>query len=377
MKQVPLLCSIDLSENYLEAVPEIVSSSIVLEDLNLSNNLMKKIDAKLLTNCAFTLTVLDMHSNSLTGTAFDDCCFTGLKILNISNNSLTKVAENIAKSFPHLLTLDASRNKIASIGNLPKSLKSLNFSKNLIKIPTSNWHELTNLIKLDFSANQISELPSNWKNFASHLKELDLCWNPLNLNPKTQSRGLKHILSCDNFSSERMSSSESSPRFKIPPLAANVTKSPVAKVQPNNIKTFRKSPESSSQTSLPKSPKKEQKKVVISSDNFPARRRNAVENYKKVTDVKKLPVRHRSKSRSDQNRNQNNSSNVRKGTSNKVSDFRDYLLKNTSLKKEAIETDAGLMESISDGILLCRLVNQMKPGAVKTIHVKSEKQKVS
>ncbi|KAI3462020.1 hypothetical protein Pfo_018683 [Paulownia fortunei] len=209
--EVPFV-ELDLSANEFSGpIPEI--NSTTLGTVNLSSNLISGLlplsigncrivdlsrnllsdDISILTNWNADLEILDLSSNSLTGSIPNLTQFQRLTLLSIRNNSLEGNLPSALGSFPKLNTVDLSSNRFD--GPIPHSffasttLTNLNLSGNLLTgpIPLDGSHTSELLVlsssppmeSLDLSNNLLmGGLPSDIGNWG-RLKLLNLAYNNL------------------------------------------------------------------------------------------------------------------------------------------------------------------------------------------------------
>ncbi|KAL0424415.1 UNVERIFIED_CONTAM: hypothetical protein Sradi_0976300 [Sesamum radiatum] len=160
--------------------------------VDLSRNLLSD-DISVLTNWNADLEILDLSSNSLTGSIPNLMQFQGLTMLSIRNNSLEGNLPSALGSLPKLNTVDLSSNRLD--GLIPHSffasmtLTNLNLSSNRLTggIPLGGSHTSELLVlssgpameSLDLSNNLLaSGLPSDIGNWG-RLKLLNLAYNNL------------------------------------------------------------------------------------------------------------------------------------------------------------------------------------------------------
>ncbi len=131
------------------------------------------------------VTYLNLSGCGLTTLPLELKLFSGLKILNLSNNNLVSVNPKMLENFVQLKILDLSNNKIGeipySIGCLSK-LEILDLSHNTISSLPPAVSNLQSLTTLDLSYNTISLFPPAISSLQS-IETLDLSGNPIALSP--------------------------------------------------------------------------------------------------------------------------------------------------------------------------------------------------
>ncbi|PIN03018.1 Serine/threonine protein kinase [Handroanthus impetiginosus] len=232
--EVPLV-ELDLSDNEFSG-PILEINSTTLGTLNLSSNLISgslppsirncrvvdlsknllSDDISVLTNWTADLEILDLSSNSLTGSIPNLTQFQRLAFLSISNNSLEGNLPSAMGSFPKLNTVDLSSNRLD--GLIPHSffasltLTNLNLSGNLLTgpIPLAGSHasELVVLSSgppmesLDLSSNALTGGLSSDTGNLGRLKLLNLAYNNLSgtvPNELSRLSGLEYLNLSHNF----------------------------------------------------------------------------------------------------------------------------------------------------------------------------------
>ena len=132
------ICKLDLSNNYLQTIPESLTARLL------------------------NLIALDVHSNQLKALPNSIGCLSKLKTLNVSGNFLV----SLPKSIQHCRSLEEL---------------NANFNK-LIRLPDSIGYELTNLRKLSINSNKLISLPISITHLTS-LRVLDARLNCLMILP--------------------------------------------------------------------------------------------------------------------------------------------------------------------------------------------------
>lgn len=224
-----------LSGTKLDWIPEEFKAFENLETINLSHNNLTSLHGEIicLKNLKFlmcrhngilgdnipvglfdleALTVLDLSHNKLSviPQCLENC--KSLTVLNISHNNLKQVSEQLFISLTELIYLDLSFNELRTIppqiGRLSKlktlivsnnpleeaklrqleRLKTLttlhlaNTQRNMRNTPTNLLGELTNLVELNLSTNQLTKVPDDLNNLEK-LKRLNLSENLLEKIP--------------------------------------------------------------------------------------------------------------------------------------------------------------------------------------------------
>uniref|UniRef100_A0A8C4VYZ1 Leucine rich repeats and calponin homology domain containing 1 n=1 Tax=Gopherus evgoodei TaxID=1825980 RepID=A0A8C4VYZ1_9SAUR len=170
----------DLSKNRLTEVPMELCHFVSLETLNLYHNCIKIIPDAIVN--LQMLTYLNLSRNQLS--SLPAClCGLPLKVLIASNNRLGSLPEEIGQ-LKQLMELDVSCNEITAlpqqIGQL-KSLRELNIRRNYLKVLPQELIELP-LVKFDFSCNKVLVIPICFRKMLQ-LQVLLLENNPLQSPP--------------------------------------------------------------------------------------------------------------------------------------------------------------------------------------------------
>uniref|UniRef100_A0A9J8BQ66 Leucine rich repeats and calponin homology domain containing 1 n=1 Tax=Cyprinus carpio carpio TaxID=630221 RepID=A0A9J8BQ66_CYPCA len=170
----------DLSKNRLIDIPSEVCHLVSLETLNLYHNCIKSIPDT--TISLQSLTYLNISRNQLS--VLPACvCGLPLRVLNASNNKLNALPESIGQ-LTNLMELDVSCNEITAlprhIGQL-KALRELNVHRNLLCVLPEDVADLP-LVKFDFSCNKVSTIPVCYRKM-TQLQSLQLENNPLQSPP--------------------------------------------------------------------------------------------------------------------------------------------------------------------------------------------------
>uniref|UniRef100_A0A8C3UG42 Leucine rich repeats and calponin homology domain containing 1 n=1 Tax=Catharus ustulatus TaxID=91951 RepID=A0A8C3UG42_CATUS len=181
----------DLSKNRLTEVPTELCHFVSLETLNLYHNCIKVIPDAIVN--LQMLTYLNLSRNQLS--SLPAClCGLPLKVLIASNNKLGSLPEEIGQ-LKQLMELDVSCNEITAlpqqIGQL-KSLKELNVRRNYLEVLPQELVQLP-LVKFDFSCNKVLVIPVCFRKMVQ-LQVLLLENNPLQSPPaQICTKGKVHI----------------------------------------------------------------------------------------------------------------------------------------------------------------------------------------
>ncbi|NWU77506.1 LRRK2 kinase, partial [Onychorhynchus coronatus] len=141
-----------------------------LKQLNLSYNQLV-CTPEFLTNVAENLEQLLLEGNKISCLC-SPICFKELKILNISKNNISSLAENVFMGCTKLEQFNARMNALERIPDLPSSITSLKLSQNcFVNVPEAILL-LPHLRSVDLSQNKIVSLPGpmHWKSL--NLREL-------------------------------------------------------------------------------------------------------------------------------------------------------------------------------------------------------------
>uniref|UniRef100_A0A8D2QPB5 Leucine rich repeats and calponin homology domain containing 1 n=1 Tax=Zosterops lateralis melanops TaxID=1220523 RepID=A0A8D2QPB5_ZOSLA len=180
-----------LSKNRLTEVPTELCHFVSLETLNLYHNCIKVIPDAIVN--LQMLTYLNLSRNQLS--SLPAClCGLPLKVLIASNNKLGSLPEEIGQ-LKQLMELDVSCNEITAlpqqIGQL-KSLKELNVRRNYLEVLPQELVQLP-LVKFDFSCNKVLVIPICFRKMVQ-LQVLLLENNPLQSPPaQICTKGKVHI----------------------------------------------------------------------------------------------------------------------------------------------------------------------------------------
>uniref|UniRef100_A0A4W3IIC9 Leucine-rich repeats and calponin homology (CH) domain containing 1 n=1 Tax=Callorhinchus milii TaxID=7868 RepID=A0A4W3IIC9_CALMI len=199
----------DLSKNRLSEIPVELCQFVSLEMLNLYHNCIRVIPDMVIN--LQMLTYLNLSRNQLS--LLPPClCALPLKVLIASNNKLVSLPENIGQ-LKCLMELDVSCNEITTlpqhIGQL-QSLRELNIRRNYLHILPEELAELP-LMKLDFSCNKVVSIPICFRNMR-HLQIIELDNNPLQSPPaQICIKGKVHIFKYLNIEACRIDKTAESP----------------------------------------------------------------------------------------------------------------------------------------------------------------------
>jgi len=152
---------LNLSDCGLKNVPNEINGIPLLTSIDFSSNQLTRVELPTLEK----LKILNISSNNITEIAD---CFDGMRrldTLNIANNRLTSVPDSIW-GLPRLKTLNLSHNGISIFqsSKLPNSsVQNLDLSHNGIQVIAKEVLEMPKLYELKVSYNRISSLPDDWK----------------------------------------------------------------------------------------------------------------------------------------------------------------------------------------------------------------------
>ncbi|MBN1802764.1 MAG: leucine-rich repeat domain-containing protein [Candidatus Lokiarchaeota archaeon] len=172
--------TIDVLTKKLGITPiELENSKVVTLDLK-NKNIRESAKIEPLKNLKM-LRTLNLNNNYLLSLPETFCSITSLQALNLSLNQLSNLPESI-ENFRELRTLDVSNNDLRilpdTIGNLV-NLQRLDLSNNhMIRTLPESIGRLGSLTLLDLSNNRIEELPDSIGDLAS-LEYLDLSGNQI------------------------------------------------------------------------------------------------------------------------------------------------------------------------------------------------------
>lgn len=169
LSEAPSLESVSLSSNSITKIgQETFSSSSALRRINLHNNVILEIEDGAFDSLAH-LAELDLSKNSIACITDFNLC--GLKVLNLSQNSLELFQSSRSSDLYKLLRLDLSENQMSHFPLLPQNnvLEYLDASRNQIQsVNVTEGPEarsrvlLTQLRYLDLSYNQLTGLPESF-----------------------------------------------------------------------------------------------------------------------------------------------------------------------------------------------------------------------
>uniref|UniRef100_H2RVB3 Leucine-rich repeats and calponin homology (CH) domain containing 4 n=1 Tax=Takifugu rubripes TaxID=31033 RepID=H2RVB3_TAKRU len=182
----------DLSKNRLCELPEELCQFMSLETLSLYHNGMRSLSPSLSNLQA--LTYLNLSRNLLSSLPPSVFQLPFLRVLIISNNKLCSLSTSIY-ALTHLRQLDVSCNELQSLppelGQL-ECLRDLNLRRNHLTTLPEEISELP-LVRLDISCNGISHVPLCYRHLR-HLQSISLDNNPLQMPPaQICSKGKYHI----------------------------------------------------------------------------------------------------------------------------------------------------------------------------------------
>ncbi|KAG2182007.1 hypothetical protein INT43_006933 [Umbelopsis isabellina] len=156
------LCTLNLSFNFLEAVPTIVYKLPCLEVLILSSNLLKEFPAELCRRNKM-LTNLDLHTNKIQGVPIEISNLKRLRRLNIAINEIDHIPSALG-GLASLEWLNMNDNKLVqlpeSIGDLRYLIK-FGIVQNQLECLPDSIGRLTQLSKLDMRRNKFQWLPGS------------------------------------------------------------------------------------------------------------------------------------------------------------------------------------------------------------------------
>nr|XP_020652644.1 leucine-rich repeat serine/threonine-protein kinase 2 isoform X1 [Pogona vitticeps] len=170
--KMPRIAHLDISRN--DIGPSLILDSkmvcTTLRLLNLSYNQLTSVP-EFLANVAEKLEHLILEGNKLTGIFFT-ICLKELKVLNISKNVISFLAENFLKECLKLETFNAGMNQLDALPHLPSNVTTLKLSQNNFSTVPKAILLLPHLRSVDLSSNKITCLPGpvHWK--SSNLREL-------------------------------------------------------------------------------------------------------------------------------------------------------------------------------------------------------------
>ncbi|XP_077480672.1 toll-like receptor 22 [Stigmatopora argus] len=179
---------------------ELVEASCTIPTLNklqLRRNKLRRVDAGLLRACP-SVAELDLAENHIYHISVDSfAVFLGLKILTLSQNRLSSVPPAV-RNLTRLLELDLSSNNISSLGcqDLARlgKLQTLGLYQNkIVMLKQCVFEGLTNLQVLKLQANQITKLNSAFEKTLPNLRQLKLDKNRLTTIKQGEFEGLRSL----------------------------------------------------------------------------------------------------------------------------------------------------------------------------------------
>ncbi|XP_037300992.1 LOW QUALITY PROTEIN: leucine-rich repeat-containing protein egg-6-like [Manduca sexta] len=179
------LATLDVSSNHL-AIAKLTNTNELpsLTSINLSNNIIKKIDVSSGEYVYERLTHIDLSHNYLV--SLPDAIFhrfRELEYLDLSYNYIDAVTPITFEGCQNLLYLNMTHNRISDINSSLirfSKLITLSFKNNkLYEVKRSDLDSLTNLKRLDLSSNSIANLDANAFDNMNLLTSLDLSGNQL------------------------------------------------------------------------------------------------------------------------------------------------------------------------------------------------------
>lgn len=195
MKELPSLKEIDLSHNTISYIQKLDYEYPLgkLENINLSDNYLEEIPDAIFESFS-NLTNLDISYNIIN--TLSPFTFEGIKklaYLNISHNKLSDINASLFR-FSELLTLDLSSNKLKNINandfNSLTKLTSLNLKSNIIvSIDKNTFLNLCILNSLDISDNELEILDKDTFKTIADLKNIMISKNKFKNLPKSLFKG--------------------------------------------------------------------------------------------------------------------------------------------------------------------------------------------
>jgi Leucine-rich repeat (LRR) protein len=185
LTNLPELQTIDLSQNTIRNLSDIKILSPgyfnSLVDINLSNNLLTKLDKNSFTNFVNLKTINLSHNLIIQIHALTFNKLKNLEVIDLSHNQIDEIHNESLADLPRLLKINLSYNRIASFNLINvKSLEDVNLEhNNLDKLNSWDFREFNNLKIINLSFNSITRLPSaSFKNLAN-LERIDLSNNKI------------------------------------------------------------------------------------------------------------------------------------------------------------------------------------------------------
>ncbi|CAK1544545.1 unnamed protein product [Leptosia nina] len=196
LEQFSQIQTLDMSGNRLSTpLPAYIENFQSLAILNLSNN---NYDAWRKSESTVHFKRLDLSRNKINRIDEDAFSLTPmLSSLDLSENRLNDLATTMFASAQHMDTLILSRNYFLTVPQFQsQSLRSLHLSNCQIAVLSANAaSEMTSLVVLDLSINQIESIPDNFH--SKTLQELDMSYNEVSsLSDRTFS-SLPHLAVLD------------------------------------------------------------------------------------------------------------------------------------------------------------------------------------
>lgn len=151
-----------------------------LEEIDLSNNLMKKLDPSLFVNNP-KLSYANLQNNPLPVHDRPILISKSLRELDVSNCGIKEIPRNMFKNLIRLQRLRMNNNRIASIreGTLPNALQHLYMNNN--KLTSVENGTLPNPLKvLKLSNNLLTRVPEAEFDRLKKIRKVDLSRNPIN-----------------------------------------------------------------------------------------------------------------------------------------------------------------------------------------------------
>uniref|UniRef100_UPI00358F20F7 DISP complex protein LRCH3-like n=1 Tax=Myxine glutinosa TaxID=7769 RepID=UPI00358F20F7 len=194
---------VDLSKNCMHEVALEVCQLVCLESLELHHNRIRTVPEHIAN--LRSLTYLNISWNQLTVLP-GSLCRLPLQVLNASNNNIFSLPKE-TDQLKELLSLDVSCNKIQALPQQVSGLIALRDlsvrRNNLVSLPD----ELADLglIHLDFSCNRVLEIPVSFRKL-HHLQTIVLDHNPLRSPPgQVCIKGKHHIFKYLNIEARKQS----------------------------------------------------------------------------------------------------------------------------------------------------------------------------
>ncbi|XP_071443356.1 chaoptin-like [Hetaerina americana] len=197
---LPNLLSVDLSGNVLTAVPgDFIKGAPILRRLQLARNRLREFPTSVITH-ATSLRWLDLSGNPLERIREETASYQGssqLQELHITGTNLTALNANDLISFPALLQLSLSQNRISRVApGIFKPLRSLavlDFGLNEIEVlPGDRLRGLKSLRTLNLTHNRLKSLDPFPEDLKS-IQILDLSFNQLTRIPQDTFRHLRAL----------------------------------------------------------------------------------------------------------------------------------------------------------------------------------------